>query len=50
MIAGVEKHLPHKCEDQISGPLELTGKVRCVNSNPGDVEIEGRNRRTSLAS
>lgn len=40
MTAHVEKHLPHKCEDQISGSLELRGKVRCVDSNPGDVEME----------
>lgn len=50
MTAHVEKHLPHKYEDQMSGSLELTGKVRCADSNPGDVEMGGRNRRSSLAS
>ena len=44
------KALASQFEDQISGSLELTGQVRCVDSNPGDVETGGRKRRSSQAS
>lgn len=43
------KAFASQCEDQISGSLELTGQVRCVDSNLGDVEMGGRKRRSQAS-